>query len=113
MTREITDMKAFTFALESMGKDRFTIGLIPPTAGLVNQYFNDSTGENEEGDIDARGPWNEGGDWKFVEAPAFEPFKSAKAGTRESETDGDERHSSGHAKPGAPHKRSAAASNKQ
>src|SRR5204862_764667 len=31
MTREITHMKAFTAALESMGKDRFSIGQIPPT----------------------------------------------------------------------------------
>ena len=63
MTREITHMKAFTAALESMGKPRFMIGRIPPTPGLVDQFFNDSTGEGEEGEIDARGPWNEGGDW--------------------------------------------------
>ena len=44
MTREITHMKAFTAALESMGKPQFSIGSIPPTAELVNQYFNDSTG---------------------------------------------------------------------
>ena len=31
MTREITHMKAFTAALESMGKPRFSIGAIPPT----------------------------------------------------------------------------------
>jgi Mn-containing catalase len=84
MTREITHMKAFTFALESMGKDRFSIGLIPPTPDLVNQYFNDSTGENEQGDSDVRGPWNEGDNWQFVEAPAFQPFRSSQAGTRES-----------------------------
>ena len=36
MTREITHMKAFTAALESMGKDRFSIGEIPPTPGLVD-----------------------------------------------------------------------------
>src|SRR3954454_22251059 len=56
MTREITHMKAFTFALESMGKDRFTIGRIPPTPGLVDQFFNDSTGTGEDGEIDARDP---------------------------------------------------------
>ena len=43
MTREITHMKAFAAALESMGKDPLSIGAIPPTAGLVDQYFNDST----------------------------------------------------------------------
>ena len=72
MTREITHMKAFTAALESMGKDRFSIGEIPPTPGLVDQYFNDSTGVGDEGEEDARGPWNEGGDWKIVEAPDLE-----------------------------------------
>src|SRR3979490_1255343 len=71
MTREITHMKAFTAALESMGKDRFSIGKIAPTAGLVDQFFNDSTGQGDHGEIDARGPWNEGDQWEFVEAPAF------------------------------------------
>ncbi len=83
MTREITHMKAFTAALESMGKDRFTIGLIPPSPDLVNQFFNDSTGLGDDGDADARGPWNQGGDWEFVTAPAFQEFRSADEGTRE------------------------------
>ena len=72
MTREITHMKAFTAALESMNKPRFSIGKIPPTPGLVDQFFNDSTGEGDEGEIDTRGPWNQGGDWEFVESPAFQ-----------------------------------------
>jgi Mn-containing catalase len=72
MTREITHMKAFTAALESMNKPRFFIGQIPPTPGLVDQFFNTSTGEGEDGEIDARGPWNEGGEWDVVDAPAFE-----------------------------------------
>ena len=71
MTREITHMKAFALALESMGKPPFTIGRIAPTPGLVNQFFNDSTGSGEHGEIDARGPWNEGGDWVFTESPAL------------------------------------------
>ncbi len=83
MTREITHMKAFTAALESMGKDRFTIGLIPPSPDLVNQFFNDSTGIGDEGEADARGPWNQGGDWEFVTAPAFQQFRSPDEGTRE------------------------------
>lgn len=69
MTREITHMKAFTAALESLGKDRFSIGQIPPTRGLVDEYFNDSTGEGDYGETDARGPWNEGGDWKVRDLP--------------------------------------------
>ena len=63
---------AFTAALESMYKPRFMIGKIPPTPGLVDQFFNTSTGQGEDGEIDARGPWNEGGDFTFVEAPAFQ-----------------------------------------
>lgn len=69
MTREITHMKAFTAALESLGKSQFSIGKIPPTPGLVDEYFNDSTGTGDEGETDARGPWNDGGDWKLVEQP--------------------------------------------
>ena len=82
MTREITHMKAFTAALESLGKDRFSIGSIAPTAELVNQYFDDSTGLGDRGEPNARGPWNEGGDWELVEAPAFGEVKSDEKGTR-------------------------------
>src|SRR4026209_1820637 len=71
MTREITHMKAFTAALDSPGQPQLSIGKISPTAGIVDEYYNDSTGEGDDGEIDARGPWNEGNDWKFVEAPAF------------------------------------------
>src|SRR6185312_2608788 len=70
MTREITHMKAFMRALESMGKDPLQIGRIPPTPEIVNQYFNDSTGRGYNGEIDARGPWNEGNGMRIVEAPA-------------------------------------------
>lgn len=69
MTREITHMKVFMGALESMGKDPLKIGLIPPTPGIVDQYFNDSTGENEEGYEDFTGPWNKGNGMKMVPAP--------------------------------------------
>lgn len=55
-----------------MGKDPFLIGKIPPTPVLVNQYFNDSTGVGDEGEKNARGPWNEGGDWEFGEQPELE-----------------------------------------
>jgi Mn-containing catalase len=79
MTREITHMKAFTAALESMNKPRFMIGRIPPTAKLVDQFFNDSTGAGEEGEIDVRGPWNEGSEWEFVDAPAFQSLRATPA----------------------------------
>lgn len=88
MTREITHMKAFTAALESMGKPIFSIGRIPPTPGLVNQFFNDSTGIGDRGEPDVRGPWNQGGDWQFVDSPIVQEVVSEKAGTRTS-TDGD------------------------
>ena len=76
MTREITHMRAFAQALESMGKPPFSIGKIAPTPKLVDQFFNDSTGEGDHGEVDARGPWNEGEPWEFVEAPAFQDLKS-------------------------------------
>lgn len=60
MTREITHMRAFTAALESMDKPAFSIGTVAPTPGLVDQYFNASTGKGQDGDTDYTGPWNQG-----------------------------------------------------
>jgi Mn-containing catalase len=74
MTREITHMRAFSLALESMGKPPLSIGKIAPTPQLVDQFFNDSTGEGDHGEVDARGPWNEGKPWEFVESPALQDF---------------------------------------
>src|ERR1700756_3962886 len=83
VTREITHMKAFSAALESMKKPAFSIGKIAPTPGLVNQFFNDSTGAGDEGEIDTRGPWNEGGDWEFLQSPALSaPTADAEAPIR-------------------------------
>ena len=79
MTREITHMKAFALALESMGKPAFSIGRIAPTPGLVNQFFNDSTGTGDQGEIDTRGPWNEGGEWVFMASPALQRRRSGGA----------------------------------
>jgi Mn-containing catalase len=76
MTREITHMRMFSLALESMGKPPFVIGKIAPTKGLVDQIFNDSTGQGDHGEIDARGPWNEGEPWKFVESPAIQVMRA-------------------------------------
>jgi len=80
MTREITHMKAFLIALESMGKGPLHVGQIPPTPGVVDQYFDDSTGKGEMGE-DFRGPWNEGDGWHYVEAPAFKDLRE-KAGVK-------------------------------
>jgi Mn-containing catalase len=79
MTREITHMKAFALALESMGKPAFSIGRIAPTPGLVNQFFNDSTGTGDNGEIDTRGPWNQGDDWVFTESPALQSSEPSAA----------------------------------
>jgi len=84
MTREITHMKAFSLALESMGKPRFSIGRIAPTPGLVNQFFNDSTGTGDHGEIDTRGPWNEGVDWVFTDSPALQVGDAAPSIVAES-----------------------------
>jgi Mn-containing catalase len=81
MTREITHMKAFTAALESLGKAPFSIGRIAPTPKLVNQYFNDSTGQGENGEIDARGPWNQGADWEFVKSPVLSSDGQGETGS--------------------------------
>lgn len=69
MTREITHLKAFMTALDKMSKDKLVIGQIPPTPNIVKQFYNDSTGEGDQGEKDMRGPWNEGKDIEFVEAP--------------------------------------------
>jgi Mn-containing catalase len=69
MTREITHMRAFTAALESMEKPPFSIGIIAPTPGLVDQYFNASTGEKEltkKEEKDA--PWNHGSGLQLVQS---------------------------------------------
>jgi len=76
MTREITHMKAFMAALESLGKDPLQIGHIPPTPDIVNKYFNDSTGVGDDGETDERGPWNEGDGIEYVEAPT-QPIATA------------------------------------
>ena len=82
MTREITHMKAFMLALESLGKPALSVGRIPPTPGLVDQYFNDSTGTGDQGEVDVKGPWNDGGTWERVDSPAFKQLRDAGSGER-------------------------------
>jgi len=69
MTREITHLKAFMEALDAMTDDKLKIGSIEPTPEVVKQFYNTSTGDGENGEKDVRGPWNEGDDIKYVEAP--------------------------------------------
>src|SRR6201998_3225764 len=49
MTREVTHMKAFAAALESLEKPPFSIGRLAVTPKLVDEYFNASTGHGDEG----------------------------------------------------------------
>ena len=80
MTREITHMRAFAAALDSLGKPRFAVGKIAPSKPLVDQYFNDSTGEGDMGEIDTNGPWNEGENVQILDAPAFKEARSMNGG---------------------------------
>jgi Mn-containing catalase len=73
MTREVTHMKAFTAALERLGKPRFSVGRIPPTPILVDQVFKELTGAGDDGEIDAHGSWNQGGQWEFLDATLQDP----------------------------------------
>jgi Mn-containing catalase len=68
MTREITHMRAFSAALESMEKPPFSVGIIQPTPGLVDEFFNGSTGESQYGEADFHGPWNNGNGLRIVES---------------------------------------------
>jgi Mn-containing catalase len=69
MTREITHMKAFSAALESLEKPPFSIGRIAPTPGLVDEFFNASTGKGDEGEDDVKGPWAQMHGLHEVESP--------------------------------------------
>lgn len=71
MTREITHMRAFAAALETMGKPKFAIGTIAPTAVLVDQFFNDSTGEGDEGEDGMADPIIQAAKLKKIDSPLF------------------------------------------
>ncbi len=70
MTREITHLKAFSAALDSLGKSPFMIGLLPPTPGIVDEYYNDSTGNGPLG-TDGVGSWIGMYGLKVAETPEF------------------------------------------
>jgi Mn-containing catalase len=42
--------------------------MLKPTPGLVDEYFNGSTGDGAEGDTDMRGPWTTAHGLKLVES---------------------------------------------
>lgn len=86
MTREITHMRAFMQALDSLGKPPLTIGLIPPTPGIVDQWYNDSTGEGDAGEVDVAAPWNDAEGIEVVESPALNGFQVLKATPKTAKT---------------------------
>ncbi|MEK6259966.1 MAG: manganese catalase family protein [Planctomycetota bacterium] len=86
MTREITHLRAFMQALESLGKDPLSIGAIPPTPNIVDQYYNTSTGEGDHGEIDAKAPWNTGDEIEVIDSPALNGFQVLKATPKTSKT---------------------------
>jgi Mn-containing catalase len=62
MTREIAHQKSFEKALRS-SQPNFPQGKLPGVPEFTSVYYNMSQRAA------TRGPWNEGGDWKFVEDP--------------------------------------------
>jgi Mn-containing catalase len=76
MTREIAHQKAFEKALYSI-EPNFPPGKLPGVPAFTNKYFNMSVGPG-----DARGPWNQGPQWEFIEGQeAMQPADKAGDGT--------------------------------
>lgn len=69
MSREITHMKSFMLALDSLGLDPLTVGEIPPTAGLVEQFYHDSTSGDPA--IKSEVPTYIQGGFHVIDNPAF------------------------------------------
>jgi Mn-containing catalase len=90
MTREITHLLAFMQALDSLGKSPFSIGSIHPTPGIVDQYYNDSPGTADHGEIDADAPWKTADGITVVESPALKGFQVLSATPKAAKTTSDE-----------------------
>lgn len=63
MTREIAHQLSFEKALHAI-QPSFPQGKLPGMPEFTNVYFNTSQGPES-----MRGPWNQGEDWEYVEAP--------------------------------------------
>lgn len=86
MTREIAHQKSFEKALYSI-KENFPPGKLPGNPRFTDTYYDMS-----QGDENARGPWNEGEQWEFVDdyeqmAPAGEGDGMASVGLNKQETE--------------------------
>lgn len=79
MTREITHLKAFMQALDTVTNDKLVIGQIPPTPGIVDQFYNTSTGEGDKGEQDTSAPWNTDDGIEVVDSPALSGFQVLSA----------------------------------
>ena len=76
MTREIAHQKSFEKALYSI-EPNFPTGKLPGIPEFSNKYFNMSVGPG-----DARGPWNQGPQWEFVDGQqAMQPADPDGDGT--------------------------------
>lgn len=79
MTREITHMRAFMQALDNLGKHPLSIGIIPPTPGIVDQFLNTSTGTGDHGEQDVDAPWNTAEGIEAIDSPALNGYQVTKA----------------------------------
>jgi Mn-containing catalase len=61
MTREVAHQKSFEKALYAI-EPNFPPGKLPGNPSFTDTYYNLSIGEG-----DARGPWNEGDQWEYVD----------------------------------------------
>ena len=61
MTREVAHQKSFEKALYAM-QPNFPAGKLPGHPDFTDKYYSMSQGEG-----DARGPWNEGEQWEYVD----------------------------------------------
>lgn len=60
MTREVAHQKSFEKALYSI-EPNFPPGKLPGDPRFTDVYYNMS-----QGDVDQRGPWNQGDQWQYV-----------------------------------------------
>jgi Mn-containing catalase len=93
MTREITHLRAFMQALESLNRPALSVGAIPPTPDIVDHYLNTSTGDGDNGEIDVDAPWTRADGIQVVDSPALTGYQVLKATPKFGKTtlDGDKK----------------------
>ena len=68
-----------------------SIGQLRPTPGIVDEYFNGSTGDGDEGDTDMRGPWESSYGLHVVEPELDAPGGGLSVRDINGKIDGEER----------------------